>query len=122
MRTQLWQTMPAGLRQDSIPIRSKAPKPDAINCAINPPLQSWFQSTGGQMFEKNLLQAKRILITGGGTGLGKAAALRFLELGAEVYICGRRQEVLAAAEQELRQSTGGHVMRRVRLQLFHLMA
>jgi NAD(P)-dependent dehydrogenase (short-subunit alcohol dehydrogenase family) len=61
------------------------------------------------MFEKNLLQAKRILITGGGTGLGKAAAQRFLELGAEVYICGRRQEVLAAAEQELRQSTGGQI-------------
>ncbi|MGA7629803.1 MAG: SDR family oxidoreductase [Terriglobales bacterium] len=61
------------------------------------------------MFEKNLLQAKRILITGGGTGLGKAAAQRFLELGAEVYICGRRQDVLVAAEQELRQSTGGQI-------------
>ncbi len=61
------------------------------------------------MFEKNLLQAKRILITGGGTGLGKAAAQRFLELGAEVYICGRRQEVLAATEQELRQRTGGQI-------------
>jgi len=61
------------------------------------------------MFEKNLLQAKRILITGGGTGLGKAAAQRFLELGAEVYICGRRQEVLAATEQELREHTGGQI-------------
>ncbi|HSZ62574.1 MAG TPA: SDR family oxidoreductase [Terriglobales bacterium] len=61
------------------------------------------------MFDKNLLQAKRILITGGGTGLGKAAAQRFLELGGEVYICGRRQEVLAATEQELRQRTGGPI-------------
>ena len=61
------------------------------------------------MFEKNLLQGKRILITGGGTGLGKAAAQRFLELGAEVHICGRRQGVLAATEQELGQLTGGQI-------------
>jgi NAD(P)-dependent dehydrogenase (short-subunit alcohol dehydrogenase family) len=61
------------------------------------------------MFQKDLLQGKRILITGGGTGLGKAAAQRFLELGAEVYICGRRHEVLAATEQELRGSTGGKI-------------
>jgi len=38
------------------------------------------------MFQKDLLKNKRILITGGGTGLGKAAAQRFLELGATVYI------------------------------------
>src|SRR5690349_6163190 len=59
------------------------------------------------MFEKNLLQNKHILITGGGTGLGKAAAQRFLELGATVYICGRRHDVLVATERELRQATGG---------------
>ncbi len=61
------------------------------------------------MFQKNLLHNKRILITGGGTGLGKAAAQRFLELGAVVYICGRRHEVLAATEAELRQATGGTI-------------
>src|SRR5215831_10985949 len=61
------------------------------------------------MFQNNLLRDKRILITGGGTGLGKASAQRFLELGAEVYICGRRQEVLAATESELRELTGGHI-------------
>jgi NAD(P)-dependent dehydrogenase (short-subunit alcohol dehydrogenase family) len=61
------------------------------------------------MFQNNLLQGKRILITGGGTGLGKAAAQRFLELGAEVYICGRRHEVLTATEQELRERTGGKI-------------
>jgi NAD(P)-dependent dehydrogenase (short-subunit alcohol dehydrogenase family) len=61
------------------------------------------------MFQDNLLQSKRILITGGGTGLGKAAAERFLELGAEIYICGRRQDVLTATEQELRQRTGGKI-------------
>jgi NAD(P)-dependent dehydrogenase (short-subunit alcohol dehydrogenase family) len=59
------------------------------------------------MFQKGLLQGKRILITGGGTGLGKATAQRFLELGAEVYICGRRQEVLAATERELHERGGG---------------
>jgi NAD(P)-dependent dehydrogenase (short-subunit alcohol dehydrogenase family) len=61
------------------------------------------------MFQNNLLQNKRILITGGGTGLGKAAAQRFLELGAEVYICGRREEVLVASAQELHLRTGGQI-------------
>ncbi len=46
------------------------------------------------MFVENLLAQKRVLITGGGTGLGKTMGERFLELGAEVAICGRRQEVL----------------------------
>jgi NAD(P)-dependent dehydrogenase (short-subunit alcohol dehydrogenase family) len=58
------------------------------------------------MFQKNLLQSKRVLITGGGTGLGKATAQRFLELGAAVYICGRRAQVLTETENELRQRTG----------------
>jgi NAD(P)-dependent dehydrogenase (short-subunit alcohol dehydrogenase family) len=61
------------------------------------------------MFQNDLLRNKRILITGGGTGLGKAAAQRFLELGAEVYICGRRQQVLASTEQELRERTGAKI-------------
>ena len=53
------------------------------------------------MFRDNLLHPKRILITGGGTGLGKAMATRFLELGATVYICGRREDVLKKTEAEL---------------------
>jgi len=53
------------------------------------------------MFRNDLLQAKRILITGGGTGLGKGMAARFLELGAIVHICGRREEVLKATATEL---------------------
>jgi NAD(P)-dependent dehydrogenase (short-subunit alcohol dehydrogenase family) len=53
------------------------------------------------MFRTDLLRSKRILITGGGTGLGKGMAERFLELGAEVYICGRREEVLKATAAEL---------------------
>jgi len=53
------------------------------------------------MFQTDLLQSKRILITGGGTGLGKGMAARFLELGANIYICGRREEVLKATATEL---------------------
>jgi NAD(P)-dependent dehydrogenase (short-subunit alcohol dehydrogenase family) len=61
------------------------------------------------VFEKNLLAGKRILITGGGTGLGRSMGKRFLELGASLYICGRREDVLADAADELRTSTGGMV-------------
>ncbi len=53
------------------------------------------------MFNSDLLKNKRILITGGGTGLGRGMAERFLELGAEVYICGRREEVVAQTAKEL---------------------
>jgi NAD(P)-dependent dehydrogenase (short-subunit alcohol dehydrogenase family) len=57
------------------------------------------------MFQPDLLHGKRILITGGGTGLGKGMARRFLELGAAVYICGRRKEVLAETQAELSRAT-----------------
>ena len=61
------------------------------------------------MFRPELLQGKRILITGGGTGLGKGMAQRFLELGSEVYICGRREEVLTTAAAELAAKGKIHV-------------
>jgi NAD(P)-dependent dehydrogenase (short-subunit alcohol dehydrogenase family) len=61
------------------------------------------------MFEKSLLKGKRILITGGGSGLGAAMGRRFLELGAELIICGRRLELLETAAAEMRQSPGGKV-------------
>ena len=48
------------------------------------------------MFEKGLLKGKRILVTGGGSGLGAAMGRRFVELGAELIICGRRLELLEA--------------------------
>ena len=53
------------------------------------------------MFRPDLLRNKRILITGGGTGLGRGMAQRFLELGATVHICGRRVEVLEQTAAEL---------------------
>src|SRR6266404_171272 len=61
------------------------------------------------MFEKSLLAAKRILVTGGGSGLGAAMARRFLELGAELIICGRRLELLEATAAEMRLDPGGKV-------------
>ena len=61
------------------------------------------------MFLPDLLQGKRILITGGGTGLGKSMAARFLELGAEVAICGRREEILKTAAAELDKTGSGRV-------------
>ncbi len=55
------------------------------------------------MFEKNIYKDKVIFITGGGTGLGKSMALAFAEHGAKIAICGRRQEVLEKAAEEIRQ-------------------
>ncbi len=61
------------------------------------------------MFRTDLLASKRILITGGGTGLGKAMAQRFLQLGASVHICGRREEVLEQTVAELSAATRGSI-------------
>ena len=61
------------------------------------------------MFEKDMLAGKRILVTGGGSGLGAAMGRRFLELGAELLICGRRLEVLKEAAGEMRHASGGKV-------------
>ena len=52
------------------------------------------------MFTPDLLAGKRILITGGGTGLGKSMGRRFLELGASIVICGRREHVLQETRGE----------------------
>jgi NAD(P)-dependent dehydrogenase (short-subunit alcohol dehydrogenase family) len=61
------------------------------------------------MFEKGLLEGKRVLITGGGSGLGAAMGRRFLGLGAELVICGRRLELLEQTASELRKTTGSRV-------------
>lgn len=45
------------------------------------------------MFQTHLMKGQRVLVTGGGTGLGQAMAERLLELGADVAICGRRKQV-----------------------------
>ena len=52
------------------------------------------------MFSDKVLGGKKILITGGGTGIGKSLGTRFLELGAEIVICGRREEALKGTVAE----------------------
>jgi NAD(P)-dependent dehydrogenase (short-subunit alcohol dehydrogenase family) len=61
------------------------------------------------MFEKGLLAGKRILVTGGGSGLGAAMGRRFVELGAELIICGRRLELLQQTAAQIRNDLGGKV-------------
>jgi len=56
------------------------------------------------MFQPDLLKGKRVLITGGGTGLGKSMGMRMLELGAELMICGRRAQVLEDTAKEFEDS------------------
>jgi NAD(P)-dependent dehydrogenase (short-subunit alcohol dehydrogenase family) len=57
-------------------------------------------------FANDLLAGKRALITGGGTGLGKAIGARYLELGADLVICGRRLDVLEATAQDFAHRFG----------------
>src|SRR5947207_792214 len=61
------------------------------------------------MFEKGLRAGKRTLITGGGSGLGAAMGRRFVELGAELIICGRRLELLETTATQMRSDLGGTV-------------
>src|SRR3979490_320251 len=61
------------------------------------------------MFEKGLLAGKRILVTGGGSGLGAAMGRRFIGLGAELIVCGRRLELLEATAARMRSDLGGKV-------------
>ena len=53
------------------------------------------------MFKEDLLKAKRILVTGGGTGLGKEMASHYAQHGADLYICGRRENVLKDTATEI---------------------
>lgn len=61
------------------------------------------------MFKKDLLKNKRILVTGGGTGLGKEMASHYAEHGAELYICGRRLNVLEETANELKEKFNAKV-------------
>ena len=56
------------------------------------------------MFDPDLLKNKTVIITGGGTGLGKSMAQRFGELGANLVITSRKLEVLEETAEEIRTS------------------
>ena len=61
------------------------------------------------MFKDNILQGKKILVTGGGTGLGKEMSEHYLQHGADVVICGRRESVLAETAEEFKEKYGSTV-------------
>ena len=54
------------------------------------------------MFKDDVLKGKKILVTGGGTGLGKEMSEHYIQHGAEVVICGRRESVLAETANEFK--------------------
>lgn len=53
------------------------------------------------MFQRDLLKGRAIFVTGGGTGLGRSMALRFSELGARMFLVGRREEPLRETCEEI---------------------
>ncbi|SDX45776.1 SDR family oxidoreductase [Hymenobacter psychrophilus] len=57
------------------------------------------------MLRDNALQGKTIVVTGGGTGLGRAMTTYFLQLGANVVISSRKLDVLEKTAAELREQT-----------------
>jgi NAD(P)-dependent dehydrogenase (short-subunit alcohol dehydrogenase family) len=61
------------------------------------------------MFQQGLFKGKKVLVTGGGTGLGRGMAERLLSLGAEIAICGRRKGVCEAAAADMTKTHGGTV-------------
>lgn len=62
------------------------------------------------MLKEGALKGKTIVVTGGGTGLGFAMSKGFAQLGAQVVITSRKEEVIEASAQELRENTGAEVL------------
>lgn len=62
------------------------------------------------MLRDDALKGQTIIVTGGGTGLGRAMGKYYLELGANLVITSRKMEVLEKAAKELEEETGGKVL------------
>ena len=62
------------------------------------------------MLKEGALKGKTILVTGGGTGLGKSMGLYFLKLGANLVITSRKLDVLQGTAKEMETETGGNVL------------
>ena len=76
---------------------------------MNEPAQNLFPAVLKPMLAPDGLKERVILITGGGTGLGRAMAECFLMCGARIVICGRREEVVNQTAGELHAETGGEI-------------
>ena len=61
------------------------------------------------MFKENILKGKKILVTGGGTGLGREMSEHYVKHGAELVICGRRESVLVETANEFKDKYGANV-------------
>jgi NAD(P)-dependent dehydrogenase (short-subunit alcohol dehydrogenase family) len=68
------------------------------------------QQPAGGMLKDDALKGKTIIITGGGTGLGKAMGTYFLQLGANLVITSRKLDVLKQTAAEMEAATGGKVL------------
>ena len=62
------------------------------------------------MLREGALKGKNIIVTGGGTGLGRSMSRYLLELGAQVVITSRKLDVLEKTAEELEKETGGKVL------------
>src|SRR6187402_2870930 len=62
------------------------------------------------MLKDDALKGKTIVVTGGGTGLGKAMGTYFLKLGANLVITSRKLEVIQKTADEMMAATGGQVL------------
>src|SRR5260370_13999107 len=58
------------------------------------------------MFQSDLLTGRAVFITGGGTGLGRSMSLRLAELGAKMFLVGRREGPLRETSEAIRKGGG----------------
>ena len=96
-------------RKTTDEIIREAEKVVEVGCLINKQQYMSVDLSEG-MLKDGALKGKVIAITGGGTGLGRSMGEYFLKLGANLAICGRREEKLIEAHKEMEESCGGEVL------------